>query len=84
MVVVYGDAMDDEIFKDHVGSFTVKAIARTAKERRPGSLGYAEAMLIAYNNKCKNKLAMQKLYGKNGDEEIDEGEENNEVESGIE
>lgn len=46
LVVIYGEDMDDEIFKDHVGKFTVKAIGRTAKERRPGALGYAEAILI--------------------------------------
>ena len=72
MVVIYGDAMDDEVFKDHVGKFTVKAIGRTAKDRRPGALGYAEAMLIAYNAKCKYRLSMKKLYGKNSDEEIDD------------
>lgn len=72
LVVIYGEDMDDEIFKDHVGKFTVKAIGRTAKERRPGALGYAEAILIAYNAKCKNRLPMKKLYGKGYDEEIDE------------
>ncbi len=75
LVVIYGEDMDDEIFKDHVGKFTVKAIGRTAKERRPGALGYAEAMLIAYNAKCKNRLPMKKLYGKGYDEEIDELED---------
>lgn len=32
---------------------SVKLLSRTAKERRPGSMGYAEAMLLAYNRKCK-------------------------------
>ena len=79
MVVIYGDAMDDEIFKDHVGKFTVKAIGRTAKDRRPGALGYAEAMLVAYNAKCKYRLSMKKLYGNNTDDEINDNEtkENN-------
>ena len=71
MIVIYGEELNDEIFIDHVGKFTVKAIGRTAKERRPGALGYAEAMVIAYNTKCKIKLSMKKLYGKNSDEEID-------------
>ena len=84
MVVIYGDAMDDEVFKDHVGKFTVKAIGRTAKDRRPGALGYAEAMLIAYNAKCKYRLSMKKLYGKNSDEEIDEEEETEQDENGTE
>ena len=83
MVVIYGDAMDDEVFRDHVGKYTVKTIGRTAKDRRPGALGYAEAMLIAYNAKCKCRRSMKKLYGKNSDEEIDE-EESNEEGKGVE
>ena len=78
LIVIYGDDLNDEIFIDHVGNLTVKAISRTAKERRPGALGYAEAMLIAYNTKCKMKLPMKKLYGKYGDEEIDNPEDETE------
>ena len=59
------------IFKEHVGRCSVKSIIRTAKERRPGVLGYAEAMLIAYNNKNKYRLPIKKLYGSQRDEEID-------------
>ena len=40
-----------------------------------GALGYTEAMLIAYNNKCKSRLAMRRLYSSGSDEEIDEAEE---------
>ena len=75
LIVIYGEELNDEIFIDHVGRQTVKAIGRTAKERRPGALGYAEAMLIAYNNKCKFRLSMKKLYGNNADEDIDESAE---------
>ena len=38
--------------------------SRTAKERRLGSIGYAEAMLVAYNRKCKYLLRWTKLYEK--------------------
>ncbi len=76
IIMVYGDSLDDGIFKDHVGRFTVKAIGRTAKDRRPGSLGYAEAMIIAYNAKCKHRLPMKRLYGNSSDEELDFGDEN--------
>ena len=80
IVVIYGDTIDDEIFKDHVGKLSVKAIIRTAKERRPGALGYAEAILIAYNIKCKNKLSLKDLYGKGGEESTDdEGAESDET-----
>ena len=51
------------MFKDHVGKVSVKAIIRTAKERRPGALGFAEAMILAYNNKNKSKLSLRTLYG---------------------
>lgn len=81
LIVVYQDDLDDDIFIDHVGKFTVKAIGRTAKDRRPGALGYAEAMLIAYNTKCKNKLPMERLYGKNKNDrnEIIEDESEEEI-----
>lgn len=75
LIVIYGDDLNDELFIDHVGRLTVKAIGRTAKERRPGALGYAEAILIAYNTKCKSRLPMRRLYGTGADEEIDEGED---------
>ena len=75
MVSVYGDQLKEEIFKEHVGKVTAKTISRTAKDRRPGTLGYAEAMVMAYNAKNKYRLQMQKLYwnGKKKDmEEIEE------------
>ena len=44
-----------------------REISRTAKERKAGSVGYAEAMLTAYNRKMKNGLKWNWLYAKNGD-----------------
>lgn len=44
---------------------SVKQLSRTAKERRPGSIGYAEAMLVAYNRKCRYPLRWTRLYEKN-------------------
>jgi len=38
-------------------------IIRTAKERRPGALGFAEAMMVAYNAKNKYRLSLRTLYG---------------------
>ena len=35
--------------------------SRMARDRRPGSVGFAEAIVIAYNVKCKRKLSMDKL-----------------------
>ena len=45
LVYTFGDALKDETFKEKVGEMSVKLLSRTAKERRPGSMGYAEAML---------------------------------------
>ena len=53
----------EDVFKDHVGKVSVKQIIRTAKERRPGAMGYAEAMMIQYNNKNKYRLSLRMLYG---------------------
>ena len=64
IINVYGDTLNEEIFKDQVGKMSVKSLVRNAKERRPGALGYAEAMVIAYNaNKRKHGLSLKKLYG---------------------
>lgn len=62
LIVAFGDALKDDIFKEKVGTFSSKEIGRTAKERKAGSQGYAEAMLIAYNKKMKSPLKWTKLY----------------------
>ena len=45
-----------ETFKEKLGEVSIKEITKTARERRAGSLGYAEAMLLIYNKKLKNPL----------------------------
>ncbi len=62
IIVTYGDSFDENSFTERVGKMSVKSLIRTAKERRPGSLGYAETMIIAYNNKSKHGLPLKKLY----------------------
>ena len=62
LVVAFGENLRDDIFKDKVGIFSSREIGRTAKERKAGSLGYAEAMLIAYNKRMKAALKWSKLY----------------------
>ena len=67
LVIVYGDALDDEMFKEKLGVVSVKQLSRTAKERGSGSLGFAEAMVNEYNGKRKNlstRLQLKKLYSK--------------------
>ena len=62
LVVAFGENMRDDIFKDKVGVFSSREIGRTAKERKAGSLGYAEAILIAYNKRMKAALKWSRLY----------------------
>ena len=67
MVIVYGDMLDDEMFKEKLGAISIKSLSRTAKEIRSGSLGYAEAMVIEYNGKKKTsagRLPISMLYAK--------------------
>ena len=52
----------DDIFKEKLGRISIKELSRTAKDRRSGSLGFAEAILIGYNKKCRNPLPWDKLY----------------------
>lgn len=80
MIVAYGNQLKDELFKEKLGAVSVKSISRTAKDRRNGSIGYAEAMVLIYNGRKKGnafKLPMNKLYTKEnltGDEEEDYGD----------
>lgn len=65
LVVTYKDALDDELFKEKLGAVSIRQLSRTAKERRPGTMGYAEAMVLEYNGKKKNnasRLRISKLY----------------------
>ena len=67
LVVAYGDTLRDDLFKEKVGAFSSREIARTAKDRKAGMFGFAEAMLIAYNRKSKKGLSWARLYsGKRG------------------
>ena len=78
MVVAFGDQLRDETFKERVGFMSVRQLSRIAKERGAGSLGYAEAMLVAYNRKCKYTLRMTKLHSGKVAVEDDFVEENEE------
>ena len=69
LVITYEDELDDVVFKEKIGAISVKQLGRTAKERRPGSMGYAEAMVILYNGRRKNRhtrLSLNKLYMREG------------------
>ena len=67
LCVVYKEQMNDETFKEKVGAVSIKQLTRTAKDRRPGAMGFAEAMILEYNGKKKSnagKLFMNKLYAR--------------------
>lgn len=67
LAATYEDELDDATFVDKLGAVSLKTLARNAKERRPGSMGFAEAMVLVYNGKRKNawsRLSMAKLYSK--------------------
>lgn len=74
----FGDQLRDETFKERVGFMSVRQLSRIAKERGAGSLCYAEAMLVAYNRKCKYTLRMTKLHSGKVAAEDDFVEENEE------
>lgn len=58
----YGEEVKDDIFKEKLGRISIKELSRTAKDRRSGSLGFAEALLLFYNKKSRNPLKWEKLY----------------------
>ena len=67
LVVAYGDSLNDDVFKEKLGVVSIKQLTRTAKERRSGSMGFAEAMVLEYNGKKKSnayRLQINKLYAK--------------------
>ena len=67
LCVVYKDQLNEDTFKEKVGAVSIKLLTRTAKERRAGSMGFAEAMILEYNGKKKSpgaRLAMTRLYAK--------------------
>lgn len=78
LVNCYGDRIKEDAFKEKLGKVPVKELIRSAKERRGGTRGYAEAMLVYYNRRLRNQLPWDWLYKsksqrlKEGLEEYDE------------
>ena len=58
----YQDKISDNVFKEKLGEISIKELTKMAKERRAGSLGYAEAILIIYNKRLKKALPWNDLY----------------------
>lgn len=62
LIVAYGDALRDDQFIERVGKFSPREISRNARERKMGTMGYAEVMLTAYNKKTKYPLPWSRLH----------------------
>jgi hypothetical protein len=62
LLAAYGESIKDDVFATRVGSVSAREVMRTAKDRREGSLGYAETMLSFYNKKTKAGLQVQRLH----------------------
>ena len=63
LITTYGDTLRENIFIEKLGNVSIKELTRTAKERRPGSMGYVEAMVIYYNKgRSPYKLEQKQLY----------------------
>lgn len=58
----YGDAIKDSIFIERLSRVSVKEIARNAKLKREGSLGYAVEMLQCYNKNTRHRLSETLLF----------------------
>ena len=61
LIYAYGSEIE-EVFKEKLGVISIKEISKVAKERRAGSLGYAEAMLIFYSKRMKNPPSWKAPY----------------------
>ena len=76
----YQDKINDTVYKEKLGVYSIKELTKMAKERRAGSLGYAEAMLIIYNKRMKSPLPWNDLYKTKAEKKqasIKEGVNNN-------
>ena len=62
LISTYGDSLKNDAFIQRVGTVSAREIARIAKERRNGSLGYAEVILSIYNKKTKAGLMLSSIY----------------------
>lgn len=77
LVIAFGDDLKDDVFKEKVGSYSSRDICRTARERKAGATGYAEAMLIAYNYKSRRGLDLVRLYSDSKRKKKIAGDDNN-------
>ena len=84
LIDVFGELIKDDAFCERLGTTSAIEILRNGKSRRPGTIGYAEAMVIAYNKNHKGNLQIWKLDGRmrysKDEPEMSETEVNNSYE----
>jgi len=66
IVDAYQDKLRDNVFAQKLGMVSPKEIIRNARDRRSGSLGFAEVMVQYYNKKCKYGLPYEALRSSRG------------------
>jgi len=69
LLVAYENELKDDIFKEKLGRCSIKELSRLATDRKAGSIGYAEAMLLVYNKKLRMPLKWSKLYKTKNEEQ---------------
>lgn len=72
LLVCYENTLRPELFQQRLSRYSAKEITRVARERRSGSMGFAEALLLYYNKKSRNPLRWNNLYSNKGDIDDDE------------
>ena len=77
---IYGEDIKEDTFKDRLSRISVKEVVRTAKERRPGSMGFAESLLLYYNKKARNPLPWDQLYARHSQKAVAQTAENEKAE----
>lgn len=81
LIVAFGDKIRDDTFKERLSNYTPKEISKTARERKSGSLGYAEAMLLIYNKKTRTPLRWSRLYSaRSVERDVIDGSDNDDAE----
>ena len=59
-----GDEIIDSVFIERLGHSSEREIIRSARERRGGQMGFAEAILLVYNKKSHTTPSLDQLYRK--------------------
>ncbi len=62
VLAIFDTEIRDEIIMEKLSYISVKEIIRCARERKGGTTGCAEAILMVYNKKMRNPLPIDRLH----------------------